>query len=97
MSPYNFGWRRLRKKITAEINFLNNVDVNRYPYLHIFDVPLGHCILENTVTCVFPSFFIVLSSKVTGVVGYDDDDHEDDDDDDETDYNDDDDDENQHK
>ena len=28
-----------------------------------------------------PSFFIVLSSKVTGVVGYDDDDHEDDDDD----------------
>ena len=29
-----------------------------------------------------PSFFIVLSSKVTGVVGYDDDDREDDDTDD---------------
>ena len=28
-----------------------------------------------------PGFFIVLSSKVTGVVGHDDDDHEDDDDD----------------
>ena len=28
-----------------------------------------------------PSFFIVLSSKVTGVVGYDDDDHTEDDDD----------------
>ena len=29
----------LEKKITSEINSPNIVDVNRYPYLHIFDVP----------------------------------------------------------